>query len=548
MKKLKSAGFWNLSWLGGKSTYTLDKWNGDQDDPHGDHGRVEELYLANGYVLSRIGQPRVSYFDGRAGFIRKKPVKWVRLEIPVTEGEQYRVGEIKLEGLKVFKEAFVRPMFKLQTGDIYDDTRLKKGYEKLRDVYGRLGYFQFTGGTKRTTDTERKVVDVTLALEEDKQYFVGKLEFKGNNSSRDKVIRREIFMNEGDVFDTEALKVSVRRINQLGYFKPMEGAPDIVPSTSAEDRMDVTFKVDEQNRNQFTFGGGVSGYEGAFVNASFQTANFLGKGETLTLSAQSGSRTRNYQFSINEPYFLDRPITAGIDVFFRRITYQSYGTFVGFGQQSQGLSVSTGVAVGRFSRVFAGYSYQIIDIYEADALRGNALSSESSTTAVDASYYGGYGRRFESGISPSFVRNTVDNPYQPRSGSRYSASVNSSEDRWVGVSATFGPTSNSFGTSPSVGRWPSASEGRWATSKRSGTPRRSPTTSGTSSGERTRSGATTCALSRPTIRIRPRPSAVTSSCSSTPNTTSTSLARSGRCCSSTPDSPTRQDRASIGRP
>lgn len=419
MKKLKPAGLWNLAWLGGKSTYTPDKWSGTEEDARGDHGRLEEIYLAHGYVQARVGQPKVTYSDGRSGFIKKKPVKWIRLEVPVTEGDQFRVGEIKIEGLKVFKEAYVRTFFKLEKGEIYDDSRLKKGYEKLRDLYGRIGYFQWTGGTKRTPDLERKVVDLTLVMEEDKQFYLGKIEFTGNNSTRDKVIRRELFMSEGDVFDTEALKVSIRRINQLGYFKPMEGAPGIEPSRTADDRMDVKFKVEEQNRNQFTFGGGVSGYEGAFLNASFQTSNFLGTGETISLAAQTGSRTRNYQFSVSEPYFLDRPITAAFDVFFRRITYQSYGTFLGFGQQSQGLSLTGGVAVGRFSRVFAGYSYQIIDIYKVTESSSYLRSSSIVATGLDASYFGGFGRRHESGVSPSYVRNTVDNPYQPRRGSRY---------------------------------------------------------------------------------------------------------------------------------
>src|SRR4030095_12090275 len=117
-----------------------------------------------------------------------------------------------------------------------------------------------------------------------------------------------------------ALKMSIRRINQLGYFKPMEGAPELSPSPVAEDKLDVTFKVEEQNRNQFTFGGGVSGLEGTFINASFSTANFLGMGETFQVSAQSGSLTRNYQIAITEPYLFDRPITAGIDLFKRRLT------------------------------------------------------------------------------------------------------------------------------------------------------------------------------------------------------------------------------------
>ncbi len=428
MKKIKQPGLFNLSWLGGKTTYTEDKWGGGQEDPRGDRGRIEDYYLDNGYVTARVGQPRISYTDGKSGFFKKKPVKLMKLEIPVTEGDQYKMGELKFEGLTVLKEDFVRGFFKTKEDEVYNDSRFKKAYEKLRDVYGSLGYFQWTGGTERKPDPERKVVDVTVRMEEDKQYFLGKLNFIGNDQTRDKVIRREIYMNEGDVFNTEALKMSIKRVNQLGYFKAMESAPDIKPSEDAPNQVDVTFKVEEQNRNQFTFGGGVSGYEGAFINASFSTTNFLGAGETVSLAVQTGSRTKNYAFSISEPYFLDRPITAGLSVFLNRITYLSYGNTVGYGQQNQGISVTTGLAIGRFSRLFTSYSYQIIDIYDVDqetldSLQRASLSSGSTLPILDPTYIGDDGRRRESGISPSFVRNTVDNPYQPRSGSRHTASV-----------------------------------------------------------------------------------------------------------------------------
>ena len=367
MKKIKQPGFTNLSWLGGKTTYTEDKWLGGEEDPRGDRGRLEDFYLDHGYVTARIGQPKISYTDGKSGWFKKRPVKLMRLEIPVTEGEQYRMGELKFEGLTVLKEEFVRGYFKMEPGDVYNDSKFKKAYEKLRDVYGSLGYFQWTGSTQRKPDPEKKVVDITVKMEEDKQYFLGRINFTGNDSTRDKVIRREIYMNEGEVFNTEALKMSIKRVNQLGYFKPMEGAPDIRPSETADNKVDVTFKVEEQNRNQFTFGGGVSGYEGAFLNASFSTTNFLGAGETVSLAAQTGSRTKNYSLSVSEPYFLDRPITAGLNVYLSRITYLSYGTtVVGYGQQTQGLGLTSGITVGHFSRVFASYSYQIIDIYDVD--------------------------------------------------------------------------------------------------------------------------------------------------------------------------------------
>jgi outer membrane protein insertion porin family len=426
MKKIKDGGFFNLSWLGGKTTYTRAKWEGDKEDP-GDKSRLEDFFLNNGYVMSRVGEPKITYLDDK-GSTEKKPKKFMRLDIPVTEGDQFRVGEVKFEGLTVFKEDAVRGLFHIQPGDVYNDSKIKKGYDKLRDVYGSQGYFQWTGSTRRTPIPEKKVVDLTLAMDEDKRYFVGQIHFEGNESTRDKVIRRQVYLNEGDVFNTEALKASIKSINQLGYFKPMEGAPQLQPSPKADDKLDVTFKVQEQNRNQFTFGGGISGLEGAFLNAGFQTANFLGLGETLNLSAQAGSRTKNYQFAITEPYFLDRPITAGIDLYSRQLTYLSQADFIGYTQQDTGISLTSGFRIGRHSQMFMSYSYDFINVSQ---LTANQVTTNGGVIApgvtpvplLDPSYLGGLGKRQESRITPSVVYNTVDNPFTPRSGSKISPAI-----------------------------------------------------------------------------------------------------------------------------
>jgi len=263
-------------------------------------------------------------------------------------------------------------------------------------------------------------------MDEDKKYYVGKIVFTGNTTTRDKVIRREVFLNEGDLFNTEALKLSIRRINQLGYFKPMEGVPELGPSSIGEDRIDVTFKVEEQNRNQFTFGGGVSGLEGTFINASFSTANFLGLGETFQISAQSGRRTKNYQIAITEPYLFDRPITAGFDIFKRKLVYETFTNVVGYTDDRSGVSFTTGLPIGRrgFNRIFANYSYQIINIEGLNALLGIDPNAPTTTTdptqpVFDPFFFGEEGRRKESTISPSLVHNTVDNPYTPRSGKKF---------------------------------------------------------------------------------------------------------------------------------
>src|SRR4029079_6964145 len=128
---------------------------------------------------------------------------------------------------------------------------------------------------------------------------------------------------EDGVFDTEALKFSVKRLNQLGYFKPLEGGKDVdVAKTPGEtNKVDVKLKVEEQNRTQISFGAGVSEFEGFFGQASFQTSNFLGRGENLTLSLQAGSRAQNYSIAFTEPFLFDRNITGSINLFRSDVRY-----------------------------------------------------------------------------------------------------------------------------------------------------------------------------------------------------------------------------------
>lgn len=417
MKKLKQKGFWNLAWLSGAATYNEEKWNEAQEN-------LRNHYLDHGYVTASVGEPVITYEDGVAGLFRKRPIKWMRLQIPVNEGERYKVGDVKFEGMKLFKPELVRPLFKVSEGEWYSEKRLKKGFDKLRDAYGAQGYFQYTGFTKRAPNKEKGAVDLTLEIAEDKQYFTGKVNFVGNDSTRDKVIRREVYLTEGDVFNTELLKLSIRRINQLGYFKPIEKAPELAPSQLGDDKIDVTMKVEEQNRNQFTFGGGVSGLEGKFLNASFQTSNFLGQGETFQLSAQTGRRTKNYQFAVTEPYLFDRPITAGIDIYSRRIIYQSFAqqNVQGYQDDRKGASFTTGFPLGRFSRVFLNYAYEIVKISESTLAEDDPLNFFGQQQVFDPFFLEDLGKRKESRLSPSLVYNTVDNPYTPRSGMKLSAS------------------------------------------------------------------------------------------------------------------------------
>ncbi|MCC6988198.1 MAG: BamA/TamA family outer membrane protein, partial [Acidobacteria bacterium] len=244
--------------------------------------------------------------------------------------------------------------------------------------------------------------------------------FTGNTTTRDTVVRRELRLIEGGVFNTEALKYSVRRLNQVGYFKNLEEGGqgiDVKKTPNAKNKVDVTLKLEEQNRNQLTFGAGVSQFEGFFGQLSFQTANFLGRGESLTVSLQGGSRAQNYQVAFTEPFLFDRNITGGVDVYKRSLNY--IGQFT---QASTGGNVTMGFPVADFSRVFVNYSFEQVKVLDLNTAYTNPVLLAQNPFLADSLLIGQGGTRTISKIVPSFSFNTVDNPIFPTTGRRLTAS------------------------------------------------------------------------------------------------------------------------------
>ncbi len=165
-------------------------------------------------------------------------------------------------------------------------------------------------------------VDLTIDVDEGHQFFVRRIDFQGNTTTRDKVIRREILIDEGDLYSQQLWETSILRLNQLGYFDPMkaEDAADVKRDTKTN-TVDLLLKVKERGKNSIQFNGGVSGISGSFIGFSYSTNNFLGLGETLSLGAQIGTLLDNITFGFTEPYLFDKPIQAGFTVFYQRYSY-----------------------------------------------------------------------------------------------------------------------------------------------------------------------------------------------------------------------------------
>jgi outer membrane protein insertion porin family len=418
---------WFLSFISGRGTYQENKFEEDAD-------RVMQYYLDRGYISAQVGSPEIKVLRDSPD----KKTRWVELRIPITEGNRYKVGNFDFSGNTVVKTEALRPFFKVTPGEYYSQGDIRKGFQKAQEMYGALGYMDFTGyPDNRPRDapdpTQPEVpaalekpkgppiVDVTMKIQEGKQYFVNRITFVGNNTTRDNVVRRELRLYESGVFNSEALKYSIRRLNQLGYFKPLEGPPkdvNVEKLTGAEGKVDVRMQLTEQNRNQLSFGAGVSQFEGVFGQLSFQTSNFLGRGESLTLSLQAGSRAKNYTLAFTEPFLFDRNITGGLNLFHSEINYINQ-----FTQQSEGGAVTAGFPIGRgFTRMFINYSYQTVRVTNINAAFLTPSIIARNPFLADSLLIGNGGERTISRITPNIVYNTVDQPIFPTTGKRFTLS------------------------------------------------------------------------------------------------------------------------------
>lgn len=396
-----------LSLVTGRGAYNQDKFADDAQ-------LIVNHYRNNGFVEVQVGQPELRTLDDSVD----GKTRWVQLRAPITEGRRFRVGSFSIEGNTVVKTEALRPLFKIAEGEEYREDQIRKGFEKARELYGAGGYFEFTGfpDLAPRDGAEHPVVDVVLRLNEGKQYFIRRIEFSGNTTTRDNVIRRELNIVEGGVFNSEAMKYSVRRLNQLGFFKPLDDKALAVDRVAGSDsKVDVKITVEEQNRNQLTFGAGASQYEGFFGNLSYTTSNFLGKGESVTVSAQAGSRSRNYQLSFSEPFLFGRNMTGGGSAYSRKLDYRIGASTTDYSEVRSGFNMTTGMPLRRFTRGFVTYGYEVVETAMADALR-------TSFDSTDTPFLAGDGEFRESSVTSTLQYNTVDNPFTPRRGQRFDVS------------------------------------------------------------------------------------------------------------------------------
>ncbi len=360
------------------------------------------------------------------------------IRIPVEEGERYRFTGITFTGNKaVTNTRALRAQFQMKDGDWFNADAFGKGLKNLKDAYGTLGYINFAPVPVPKYDDAAKTIAFNIDLDEGKQFKVSRIEFQGNTITRDFVIRRELLLEEGSNYNSKAWEQSLLRLNQLDYFDPLKVDQDSETHQNAEaGTVDLLLKVHEKGKNSIGLNGGVSGLSGSFLGLNYQTNNFLGLGETLSVQASEGNLARNLSLGFNEPYLRNKPLNVGFQLFTNKTDYNSNKAYNVSGQDAN-TSTATNSLVQNYNQSSTGFSvsgsYPIRRSFERVGLT-YSLNKSSVTAFSPASQNLFQTLSFRSGIqgqnaltgiitsqaSFSFQYNHLDSTFMPRTGKEFS--------------------------------------------------------------------------------------------------------------------------------
>ncbi|HVR44862.1 MAG TPA: outer membrane protein assembly factor BamA [Thermoanaerobaculia bacterium] len=382
------------TWVRKKNVYVPSKLDEDIE-------RIRNLYLDYGYKDVTFGDPEITT-------TRRERV---RIRIPINEGDVHQFGEVSVAGNTVFTQDQLIGNWPLETGQTLSRKPIQNRIDLFEEAYNRRGYI-YAYINSEYVEVDGNVVNVHLQVFEGEQFRLGRLEFKGNTVTKDKVLRREIFLDEGDIMDMETFKASMYKLGQLGYFKVTEN-PDFQVRPESK-TVDITIKGQEEGKNDIQFGGGYSDAYGFFGQLMFATRNFLGEGENLGVSFQQGAQQNFFSLSYADPWFLDRPHSFGISLFDRDTQLPDS---IGIQSHARGGTVAYGFRLDRFESISFLYALQDVDernqFIPAPDENGNVPLPRIQESQFTTSTF-----------VPSYRYDSRDNPFDTFRGAKTSVTVN----------------------------------------------------------------------------------------------------------------------------
>src|SRR6266702_4662787 len=362
-------------------------------------GRLDEAQLQQDLDSLREWYQNHGFIDVEIKDVRRErnTKGALTITIVIAEGPQYHVRNLTISGQKVAKEEGIRPLLKMKEGSVYSPKQLHDDAKAVADAYGSGGYVDLVI-TPESTPAGPALVDVQYKIEEGERSYVNRVNIEGNTRTKDKVIRREVLIAPGDVFNTVRADTTKKRLENLGYFSKVETYPE---ETDIAGRKDLTILVQEKRTGSLSFGAGFSTIDNlvGFVEltqGNFDLMNwpsFTGAGQKFRLRIQYGTQRKDFILALTEPYFLDRKLSLGGQLFYSEANYLSSV----YDQRNYGFSIEARKPINAYMYASLGYRLQDIDIFNVS----------SSASALIQSQKGSF---VESEILTSLVFDRRDNP------------------------------------------------------------------------------------------------------------------------------------------
>jgi len=362
-----------------------------KDQLRQDISKLNAFYLNNGYINAQVGEAEITHDR-----------KWIYLTIPIVEGKQFKVGQVDITGdtLAISRSELMEKL-KINKVEFYDRASIIKDIEYLTQACNDEGY-AYADVTPGNIPQEKDLtVDVTYQIKKGHQVYFNRISIVGNTKTRDKVIRRQLAIAEGDLFNSSKLKESYMALNRLRYFEEVNFQSE---KGADETLTDVIIQVKEKPTGMFSVGAGYSALDYAMVTASIAQQNLFGRGLTLSLKASLGSVSTMYELSFIEPWLFDMPLWSKFDVHSYTRTYDTYDL------TSRGFGMQFGYPLWKYITGYLGYSLNTNDIEN--------IQSGASIYVIDQK-----GVTTESTVSASLVRDTTDDIIFPSKGSKNSISM-----------------------------------------------------------------------------------------------------------------------------
>ena len=374
--------------------------------------RLESFYHDHGYIKVKVSDPEVE--------IDKEKLR-IHVNFPLTEGEQFYFGDIDIEGDEVYTKEELVKNIRLEKGDVFNRSMFREDIFKISDLYSQKGYAFVSVTPDINIDTKGKIVNAKVDIRKGPKVYVGKITISGNEKTRDRIIRRQFMLHEGELFNSELLRKSRQRINRLGFFDSLEFEQR---SRRENDLIDIEVKVLERETGQFSLGAGFSSDLGFTLNGSVKWKNLMGRGQDLSISVDRSNKNLDYTLSFTENSLFDRQLSGGIDVYDKSYEFDSYGS------QRQGGSLRLGRALGENIWGRFGYKYEIanislqktiaVDVIDED---GNAVKDEDGNPVTEEEEIehstilkSMEGEHVTGSILPSITYDTRNDPYSPSAG------------------------------------------------------------------------------------------------------------------------------------